>query len=129
MSFKKKIILVLLATAVVVPKDLAVHAMGLPALIGHYVHHYMHHEHVSFSDFLALHESDSVHHDSDGHDKMPCHHHHSSDCFQPSNVVAQVPLAEFNLYCFGTVSRAVCVYNKAWVSSYSVSFWQPPRIG
>lgn len=128
MSVKKKIILFLLAISIALPKDFLEHVIEFPALVAHYIHHYHHDGHVSFIEFLATHEEGSEHLSDKEHEHLPFNHHHSTDCFQPNNFVAQVQFPDFNLPCFNQVKCVHSFYRETWTSSYTANFWQPPRI-
>ena len=101
----------------------------VPALMEHFEKHKKENPGITFLAFLALHYSNTEHHEQDqqAHHQLPFSHHHHTNCteLQATFVAAAVntPVALIPLHDVGRV-----VYAGPCPSSFNAPIWQPPKI-
>jgi hypothetical protein len=101
-------------------------------LFRHFTHHQViHHENITFLEFLALHYLDTSHQKKDAHE-------HANLPFQSSNQhICHVHFVflpppsfawDFNSKDSPTINIYKEIYQESYLSAFPLSIWQPPKV-
>lgn len=121
--------MVVLSLQMILPASWLQDMVQVPILVAHYFHHNQSEDHIHFTEFIALHYSETKdHHQGDQHHNLPFKHHDLNLEQNTISIAVIDPAFNISAVEFKKDSKVKIIATQHFYSSLSHSvIWRPPK--